>query len=144
LLSVLALAGWTRKPAVEPPFGYGPYGYNQLTPAGYMQPLPNGMMPVQGAYPAYLASPGYQQPSVVYQPAAPVVQPRRVVSSRSVAPRAVRSPRPFSHSAAIVAGSAGAGAAIGALVGGGKGAAIGALAGGGGGFIYDRLTRNRY
>lgn len=46
-------------------------------------------------------------------------------------------------SALIVAGSAGTGAAIGALAGGGKGAAIGALAGGAGGFIYDRLTANK-
>jgi hypothetical protein len=46
-------------------------------------------------------------------------------------------------SVAIVAGSAGAGAAIGAVAGGGKGAGIGALAGGVGGFIYDRLTHNR-
>ena len=51
--------------------------------------------------------------------------------------------RPFSHSAAIVAGSAGAGAGIGALSGGGKGAGIGALAGGAAGLIYDRLTHNR-
>ena len=43
---------------------------------------------------------------------------------------------------AIVAGSAGVGAAIGAIAGGGKGAGIGALAGGAGGFIYDRLTHN--
>jgi hypothetical protein len=54
--------------------------------------------------------------------------------------RRVRHRRPFSHSAAIVAGSAGAGAAIGALAGGGRGAGIGALAGGAGGLIYDRLT----
>ncbi len=46
-------------------------------------------------------------------------------------------------SVAIVAGSAGAGAAIGALAGGGKGAAIGALAGGAGGFIYDRMTAHK-
>jgi hypothetical protein len=46
-------------------------------------------------------------------------------------------------SVAIVAGSAGVGAAIGAIAGGGKGAGIGALAGGAGGFIYDRLTHNR-
>ena len=51
--------------------------------------------------------------------------------------------RPVSHSVAIVGGSAGAGAAIGALAGGGKGAGIGALAGGGAGFIYDRLTHKR-
>src|SRR5260370_26508093 len=41
-------------------------------------------------------------------------------------------------SAAIVAGSAGTGAAIGALAGGGKGAGIGAIAGGAAGFIYHR------
>ncbi len=46
-------------------------------------------------------------------------------------------------SVAIVAGSAGVGAAVGALAGGGKGAGIGALAGGAGGFVYDRLTHNR-
>jgi hypothetical protein len=41
---------------------------------------------------------------------------------------------------AIVAGTAAAGAAIGAIAGGGPGAAIGAISGGGAGFIYDRLT----
>ncbi len=55
----------------------------------------------------------------------------------------VRRSRPMSHSVAIVAGSAGTGAAIGALAGGGKGAAIGALAGGVGGFIYDRMTAHK-
>jgi len=50
--------------------------------------------------------------------------------------------RSTGKSVAIVAGSAGAGAAIGAIAGGGKGAAIGAVSGGGAGFIYDRLTHN--
>lgn len=42
--------------------------------------------------------------------------------------------------ALIIGGSAAAGAAIGAVAGGGKGAAIGAIAGGAGGYIYDRVT----
>jgi hypothetical protein len=46
------------------------------------------------------------------------------------------------HSVEIVAGTAAAGAAIGAIAGGGKGAAIGGLSGGGAGFAYDRLTHN--
>lgn len=69
----------------------------------------------------------------------------RQASQREYVParRVVRRQRPFSHSVAIVAGSAGAGAAIGALAGHGKGAAIGALSGGAAGLIYDRLTHNR-
>lgn len=51
--------------------------------------------------------------------------------------------RSVEKSTAIVAGSAGAGAAIGAVAGGGKGAAIGALSGGVAGFIYDRMTANK-
>jgi hypothetical protein len=54
-----------------------------------------------------------------------------------------RNKRSTGKSVAIVAGSAGAGAAIGALAGGGKGAAIGGLTGGAAGFVYDRLTHNR-
>lgn len=48
--------------------------------------------------------------------------------------------RSTAKSAAIIAGSAGTGAAIGAIAKGGKGAAIGAIAGGVAGLIYDRLT----
>ena len=58
--------------------------------------------------------------------------PRRYVQKRSVG-----------KSAAIVGGSAGAGAAIGALAGGGKGAALGAVIGGTGGVIYDQQTRTK-
>jgi uncharacterized protein YcfJ len=78
----------------------------------------------------------YERP-VVRRTAASVSRPapRRVVVQKRK--------RPFIHSAAIVGGSAGAGAAIGALAGGGKGAGIGALAGGAAGLVYDRLTHKK-
>jgi len=63
---------------------------------------------------------------------------RRVVHRRSY----VRT-RPKKKSATIIAGSAGTGAAVGALAGGGKGAGIGAIAGGAAGVIYDQHTRKR-
>ncbi len=65
--------------------------------------------------------------------------PRRVVVERS-RPRQHRS---LKREVLIVAGSAGAGAAIGAVAKGGKGAAVGALTGGIAGLIYDLATRNR-
>ena len=43
----------------------------------------------------------------------------------------------------IIGGSAGAGAAVGALAKGKKGAGIGAAAGGVGGLIYDLATRKK-
>lgn len=51
--------------------------------------------------------------------------------------------RSKTKSALIIAGSTGAGAAVGAIAGGNKGAAIGAIAGGVAGLIYDRHTDNR-
>ncbi len=63
--------------------------------------------------------------------------PRRVVER----PRHRR--RSLEREVLIVAGSAGAGAAIGAAAKGGKGAAVGALAGGLAGLAYDLATRNR-
>ena len=73
---------------------------------------------------------------------------RRASTTRAVAQNddygvPVRKKRSTEKSVLIVAGSAGAGAAIGGLAGGGKGAAIGAIAGGVGGFIYDRATANK-
>ena len=51
--------------------------------------------------------------------------------------------RSTATSALIVAGSSGAGAAVGAIAAGSKGAAVGAIAGGVAGLIYDRQTDNR-
>ncbi len=114
-LVVVGIAGWVRTPSSVS-------AMTPLTPATFSSALT----------PA--------------QPAAdqtPTASARPVYRTQYVAPRRVKHRRPFSHSVAIVGGSAGAGAAIGAIAGGGKGAAIGALSGGTAGLIYDRLTHNR-
>jgi hypothetical protein len=162
LLSVVAVAGWTRNPRGE--FAgndravYGqPYAQPQLQPYAqpYAQPYTQG---AAANAPSYGPSVNNNCPepitvqSAAYAP--PVYESRYRTYSR---PRVVRTyveqdrdyvvrrrnKRSTGKSAAIVAGSAGAGAAIGALAGGGKGAAIGALSGGAAGFVYDRLTHNK-
>src|SRR5262245_24794148 len=50
--------------------------------------------------------------------------------------------RPAGKSAAIIGGTAAAGAAVGAIAGGGRGAAIGAAVGALGGLIFDRSTKD--
>jgi hypothetical protein len=95
---------------------------------------------------------------------APLVPPDQVV--RSIEPRTARVVRPAAvlqgtyaapqhitqtpcrqcstgRSVAIAAGSAGTGAAIGAIAGGKKSTGIGPISGGAGGFVYDQATRNR-
>jgi len=76
----------------------------------------------------------------------PVIVERPVSRPRSVEPRATVEPkkkRSTAKEVMIVAGSAGAGAAIGGIAGGKKGAAIGAVSGGVAGLVYDLATRNK-
>lgn len=139
LLSAVAVAGWMRTSGPAQPMG------NQLMAAGYNTPgfapelaQQQAGAPVQqfaGTAPVYTSAPApvarAQRPRAVQQ---------RTYSAARPAATTVRKQRPVTHSVAIVAGSAGAGAAIGALAGGKKGAAIGALSGGAAGLIYDRMT----
>ncbi|MBC8165090.1 MAG: hypothetical protein H7Y20_04355 [Bryobacteraceae bacterium] len=161
LMAILAVAGWTRQPNVAPPAAFNLNSQVPVYAAGSNQE------------PAYTSAHGQatrDQP-VAYRSAAfvpdatsyrtdsrpqvipyantatntatnTVVARRRMVEDREqVVVR--RKGRSVAKSALIVGGSAGAGAAIGALAGGGKGAAIGAVSGGTAGFIYDRITRKR-
>jgi hypothetical protein len=93
--------------------------------------------PVAAASPA-VASPAFApRRAVSIQPAV-----RDTVVVREPAP-VVKKKRSLGKEALIVGGSAGAGAAIGAVAGGKKGAAVGAVSGGVAGLIYDIATRNK-
>jgi hypothetical protein len=140
LLGVAAVAGWTRQPTAS---AYSPVPVQSAT---YGTETDNCTQPAysNAAYApdeAYNASRyrTYNRPRVVRTASAP--SSNYVERERETVVR--KRGRSTKKSVAIVAGSAGAGAAIGALAGGGKGAGIGALSGGAAGFIYDRLTHNR-
>jgi len=125
LLAVVAVLGWTRKVEVTP--------QSLVAPGVY----PATSYDTGASLPTYASRPTVR--TIAARPAARVYADSTPYTTR----RTVVRQRPKKTSVAIVAGSAGVGAAIGALAGGGKGAAIGALAGGGGGFIYDRLTHKK-
>lgn len=168
-LALVAVAGWTRTPqpvgmnAFNTPGAYStmqpspvnapvendangcalygqPSAYAQNAASAPANAAPANCVTPVGDQPVAYAPPAYDAPGVT-QTAGPRVEGSTYVARDR--DHVVRRKRSTGKSVAIVAGSAGAGAAIGALAGGGKGAAIGGLTGGTAGFIYDRLTQNR-
>ena len=138
LLSAVAVAGWTRQPGAPALL----FQYSR-------QPLPPPRIIARNR--RIRTQPTRRMRPTMRRALTHTIEPR-VVRSNTVRSNYVernrevvvqRRGRSTGKSAAIVAGSAGAGAAIGAVAGGGKGAGIGALSGGAAGFIYDRLTHNR-
>jgi YD repeat-containing protein len=173
VLGVAAVSGWVRKPstapasysAVAPPATETQSANGTTLPTGnttvaydqYGQPIGAN---TAASGPSYVTSspaepcgqpvsalPSYAAPRYVRtvrsEPAVYQAEDRQFAEPRYGYTRPTHHRRSVGKSVAIVGGSAGVGAAIGAIAGGGKGAGIGALAGGAGGFIYDRLTHNQ-
>ena len=144
----LGAVGWARRDrAVGNPYPESVISaqpnYQGVAPQSFQQPVNQPVYESDGYYPSRMRPIYVRQsgpaPDQLVQPA-----PRRVIQEQEyyTDSRGRRQGRSKAHSVEIVAGTAAAGAILGAIAGGGKGAAIGGVSGAGAGFVYDRLTHN--
>ncbi|MCC7044936.1 MAG: hypothetical protein IT183_13815 [Acidobacteria bacterium] len=87
---------------------------------------------------AHATAPAAALPAVMYAPM-PVAQVAPQIQASSAPVRRVERKPSWQKRAIVIGGTAGAGAGLGALVGGKKGALIGAAIGGGGAAIVDQV-----
>lgn len=148
-----AIAGWTRRAPSGPaensafnmtPGATAPESQTYATSSTPQEPAGAGGYYSSRMPPVYVRSGDVAEPVVIGQEPE-VAGAHRVYQEQEyyTGSHGRRRGRTRTHSVEIVAGTAAAGAVIGALAGGGKGAAIGAASGGGAGFVYDRLTHNK-
>jgi uncharacterized protein YcfJ len=128
LLGGIAAAAWMHR-SENAPVAAAPLPYDA-----------SAVSASDGYYPSMPPPIYMRQQQAEAPPPAPVYAPGRTAYREEGRRR--HHGRSKKHSVEIVAGTAAAGAAIGAIAGGGQGAAIGAVSGAGAGFAYDRLTHN--
>jgi hypothetical protein len=139
---VSALGLWAVPRIVNPPSALAQYQDQEGVTRPWHQTVPSMKPSAAGQAPTAANASGQDATPAYNQTAYATYQNNQIVRDAYGEPIR-RHRRTSEQSALIVAGSAGTGAAIGAIAGGGKGAAIGAISGGAAGFIYDRLTANK-